>query len=349
MSPSYDSHFSFDRDRRWTGDSGGFYDDLKSWLSVRHLAVALLEDGQPHPDGLLAMVGDWDQGAGPLAQLNPSSNPLIAEAIQSETARTGTQLAVALPDLTDPRTRWVALADRTDEPFGADHLTGLRLAVVCWQQLFAREDEAGMGRLLLGSDHRTLTADPRTRLRSLGDPTALGDMVEHLFPIIFQRWPELEAAQPHDMVLEHRGESLWVRFEFDGLLDGPEAKQWLIETRPIDNGWLPALGELGDGRIARAVAYLDDHFAESPNLATVAHAVHISPFHFHRLFSKHVGLSPKQYLQRKQIQIAKWHLRTTHLPVGEIARRTGFSSHGHFTSTFHRLLGMSPTDYREGG
>ena len=45
--------------------------------------------------------------------------------------------------------------------------------------------------------------------------------------------------------------------------------------------------------------------------------------------------------------MAKWMLRALRIPIGSIAEMTGFSSHGHFTSTFHRLIGVSPTEYRE--
>jgi len=107
------------------------------------------------------------------------------------------------------------------------------------------------------------------------------------------------------------------------------------------------LGVVEDERIALAVAYLHDHYHLASSLAQIAEVVHISPFHFHRLFTRQVGLSPKHYLQHKQLQVARWLLRTSRMPVGEIAARIGFASHGHFTSTFHRIVGASPTDYRE--
>ena len=36
------------------------------------------------------------------------------------------------------------------------------------------------------------------------------------------------------------------------------------------------------------------------------------------------------------------------LSLGNVASATGFSSHGHFTSTFHRVVGAIPSQYREG-
>src|SRR5690606_30298086 len=101
------------------------------------------------------------------------------------------------------------------------------------------------------------------------------------------------------------------------------------------------VGVVPDLRIARALGYIHDHFAESPSLNDVANAVHISPFHFHRLFSKVVGVTPKQYVLQKQIQVARWLLRSRNMPISRIAEETGFASHGHFTSTFRRFVGAS--------
>ena len=100
-------------------------------------------------------------------------------------------------------------------------------------------------------------------------------------------------------------------------------------------------------RVAQAVAYIHENFNQSPTLTQVAQNVGVSPFHFHRLFMKHVGISPKQYLQRKQMQVAKWLLRSSRQSIGKVATQSGFASHGHFTSTFQRMAGMSPRRYRE--
>ena len=114
-----------------------------------------------------------------------------------------------------------------------------------------------------------------------------------------------------------------------------------------NEGFKQFLVVLDGGRIARAIAYLHDVYPESPSLAQISKQAHMSPFHFHRLFSRQAGISPKHYLQKKQLQVAKWLLRSSKHSIGSIAAHTGFASHGHFTSTFHRLVGVSPTEYRQ--
>jgi AraC family transcriptional regulator, regulatory protein of adaptative response / methylated-DNA-[protein]-cysteine methyltransferase len=50
-------------------------------------------------------------------------------------------------------------------------------------------------------------------------------------------------------------------------------------------------------RIAEAIDYIKANFKEQPNLDEVAEKVHLSPFHFQRLFSEWAGTSPKKFLQ----------------------------------------------------
>ena len=47
-------------------------------------------------------------------------------------------------------------------------------------------------------------------------------------------------------------------------------------------------------KIAEAIAYIDAHFKEQPSLNDIAEAVHMSPFHFQRLFKEWVGVTPKK-------------------------------------------------------
>ena len=102
-------------------------------------------------------------------------------------------------------------------------------------------------------------------------------------------------------------------------------------------------------RVARAIAFIHDHFADNPSLEDIAAEVHVSPFHFHRVFTRLVGESPKRYLQLKQLQVASELLRRSYVPIRDIARLTGFTSHGHFNATFRRVVGESPTEHRLGG
>jgi len=58
-------------------------------------------------------------------------------------------------------------------------------------------------------------------------------------------------------------------------------------------------------RITQAIGYLKDNFKEQPNLDEVAEKVHLSPFHFHKLFTNWAGISPKKFVQYLSIEHAK--------------------------------------------
>jgi AraC family transcriptional regulator of adaptative response/methylated-DNA-[protein]-cysteine methyltransferase len=58
-------------------------------------------------------------------------------------------------------------------------------------------------------------------------------------------------------------------------------------------------------RIAEAIEYIKTNFKEQPNLDEVARQVHLSPFHFQRLFSDWAGTSPKKFLQYTTVEYAK--------------------------------------------
>ena len=58
-------------------------------------------------------------------------------------------------------------------------------------------------------------------------------------------------------------------------------------------------------RIAKAIDYIQTNFKEQPDLDKVAEKVHLSPFHFQRLFSAWAGTSPKKFLQYISVGYAK--------------------------------------------
>src|SRR5690348_8057756 len=61
-------------------------------------------------------------------------------------------------------------------------------------------------------------------------------------------------------------------------------------------------------RIEKAISYLQSHFVEQPDLAAVARSVHLSEYHFQRLFTRWAGVSPKRFLQFLTVEYAKQRL-----------------------------------------
>lgn len=102
-------------------------------------------------------------------------------------------------------------------------------------------------------------------------------------------------------------------------------------------------------RIADTINYISQHFREQPGLEELAEKVHLSPFHFQRLFTEWAGTSPKKFLQYISIGHAKKLLRESHVTLAEAAHDTGLSGTGRLHDLFITIEGMTPAEYRDGG
>jgi AraC family transcriptional regulator len=108
---------------------------------------------------------------------------------------------------------------------------------------------------------------------------------------------------------------------------------------------------LGGERIAPAVLRrirdeIEGRLAEPLRLKELAESAHLSEFHFLRAFKRAVGLSPHQYVTTRRMERAKSLLRTTGLPISEVAWQVGFSNTSHFTSHFRKHTGVTPGSFR---
>jgi len=101
-------------------------------------------------------------------------------------------------------------------------------------------------------------------------------------------------------------------------------------------------------RIATAILYLKEHFREQPSLDEVAELVHLSPYHFQRLFSDWAGVSPKKFLQYISIAHAKELLREKEATLFDAAFETGLSGTGRLHDLFISIEGMTPGEYKNG-
>lgn len=99
--------------------------------------------------------------------------------------------------------------------------------------------------------------------------------------------------------------------------------------------------------ISRAREFIDGHQSEDLSLSEVARAVNCSTFYFCKMFKKATGLHFTEYLARVRIEKAKNLLLNPNLRISEIAYEVGFQSLTHFNRVFRRLVGQSPTEYRQ--
>lgn len=102
-------------------------------------------------------------------------------------------------------------------------------------------------------------------------------------------------------------------------------------------------------RIAEAIEYIQQNFTEQPTLEEIAKKVHLSPFHFQRLFTDWAGVSPKKFLQYISVQYAKEMLNNSQATLFDTAYQTGLSGTGRLHDLFVKIEGMTPGEYKNQG
>jgi len=98
--------------------------------------------------------------------------------------------------------------------------------------------------------------------------------------------------------------------------------------------------------LLRARDLADAHYAEPLTVADLARAAGLSPAHFSREFRRTFGESPHRYLLTRRLERAAALVRNTDRSVTEICFAVGWGSVGSFTTSFRRVHGVAPGDYR---
>jgi AraC-like DNA-binding protein len=100
-------------------------------------------------------------------------------------------------------------------------------------------------------------------------------------------------------------------------------------------------------RAVETALWIEAHSHEGIDLEHAAAQAGISPFHFLRLFSSILGVTPHQYLVRSRLRHAARLLADDERAVTDVAYDVGFGDLSNFVRTFHRATGVSPRKFRE--
>ncbi|UCG26442.1 MAG: methylated-DNA--[protein]-cysteine S-methyltransferase [Chloroflexota bacterium] len=101
-------------------------------------------------------------------------------------------------------------------------------------------------------------------------------------------------------------------------------------------------------RIAQAIRYLEEHFREQPSLDEIAASVHLSKYHFQRLFKRWAGVSPTQFMHFLTVDYAKERLAASE-SVYDTSLDAGLSSAGRLHDLFVTFEAMTPGEYKRLG
>ncbi|WP_438347507.1 AraC family transcriptional regulator [Paenibacillus sp. FA6] len=101
-------------------------------------------------------------------------------------------------------------------------------------------------------------------------------------------------------------------------------------------------------KLLTAIQFMKDNLPDNNlSLDDVAAHLEVSKHHLCRLFQKNIHLSPFEFLRRRRIESAASKLKTTDLPISQIATETGFDNASYFGKVFRSYFGVSPLAYRQ--
>lgn len=101
-------------------------------------------------------------------------------------------------------------------------------------------------------------------------------------------------------------------------------------------------------RIQQAIEFIVQETPVQPSLEAIANAVHLSPFHFQRMFQQWAGVSPKKFMQFISIEHAKTLLEQDYT-LQQTSLEVGLSSSSRLHDLFISIEGMTPGQYKSGG
>ena len=99
-------------------------------------------------------------------------------------------------------------------------------------------------------------------------------------------------------------------------------------------------------KLRRVQAFIDKYITEPIHVEQLAAEVHMSPFHFARMFKQATGQPPHLYVVMQRVERAKSLLRDSELALIDVSAQAGFRTQGHFCGVFRRYTGFTPRTFR---
>lgn len=108
----------------------------------------------------------------------------------------------------------------------------------------------------------------------------------------------------------------------------------------------PVTVDLPD-RLLRVVRYIESNFTHEIYLDKLAQDASLSKYHFCRVFKRHVGMTPMEFVTFMRIEKARQLLAKAGLSVSEVAHKAGFNDASDFVRKFKKFTGVTPSAYKD--
>jgi len=123
-----------------------------------------------------------------------------------------------------------------------------------------------------------------------------------------------------------------------------------LSLATAENGGVPAPLQISPDlpeQLMRSIHYMELNLAKPVCLENIAREACLSKYHFCRMFTKHVGLSPIQFMLNLRICQATFLLCCTEFPISRVALRSGYNDLSEFNKHFKKVTGVTPSAYRK--
>lgn len=121
----------------------------------------------------------------------------------------------------------------------------------------------------------------------------------------------------------------------------------MLNYNPSPANATEAIPRRHQAALEAANRYLQEHLDEAVDLTKLAKESGLYPTYFHKLFTEAYGRTPTQQQTWHRLQKSMSLLQDDNCPIVEIAEQCGFSSHSYFCYVFKKMLGASPSEYRQ--
>ncbi len=101
------------------------------------------------------------------------------------------------------------------------------------------------------------------------------------------------------------------------------------------------------GELIRVVRFVQAHLGRPLGIEEIVEFSNLSAATLNRLFRRHLGASPHQWILRQRVERAAEFLRTSRMPISAVAEQTGFCDQFYFSKCFKREFGVNPLHYRK--
>jgi AraC family transcriptional regulator len=111
------------------------------------------------------------------------------------------------------------------------------------------------------------------------------------------------------------------------------------DPRFLPSGLMPC-------RLRRVIEFISTHIGQEIVLEQLAQVAGVSPSYFCQEFKRSTGFTPHYYVMQRRIELSKRLLESTERSITDISIEVGFPTLSHFSATFRKLSGLTPTHYR---